>query len=1142
MARKVASADAVAYLAHHVFLPPKLPQADDFDAGHERFLLDVVCETLRDFRGHLIGTEQVAIDEVALLVRNMATVHTLADGCVDEEQALSALTSLNDGTGGDIALNIREQNAGILVSKAENHVQFQMFELSPNNSAIYAHQGRLQRSFPGCAVGIKLDESDLRKTIAQTLSRMSYQKVQGQQPQARKKGVLHDEERDTAHPGIVTEVYAGFLRAGGHDLQVHTILKNTREEVLWSNTLNPWRRSPMWLLVRIALQLTLARTDTLPQHGNALYKTFMVYFMSKALDLAHASASPELCYAMNAKLARRMIKLQSTPNSSIVAAVQKVMQDTTSKLESIWSRIQQQDMPRFDKDYLAAINPQGDTFISLPQLDRHIESITSRLNSNERSAFKPKSLLSKYNTDSLPNLRNLDVGSKEERTQNLDAFEQWVAAHLDNWLSVHLSEDRTCVALETVTRQYHAVAARHYSGNPEAVSVMALTTFELWVACDKSAVSKCTLISDYKPGIPSDVLQNLLLPLKDQSERLRNVELYLQRRASRSHLQFEEVFMNLSTDCFAVRYFNQSDHHQTMRSNIQDEATRSRSTKVQELRTLKTEYDDLKDQSRRHECEYFDFEVRKYRNTFTQRRHSKYCTKCALEKQAKALVIDLHEWPIPDNDMKARAVVFELDVPSFFASWRELTAYMLFDTLKAKHSAAQSARSARYPLRSDVHLRNSYQSPSTAKSPRIVLLSQDKAHVTTHRDSLRVSTATEDSVCVRNGLNYQYFDSESDVFFAHLTFTDSLALATTYQLPHRSRALQKYIYRPATEPNGPPSNTVIARQDECPAFMSLGEYKELCSLSLGHAILVDNIALQLVSPGVDFRKFETVMMITQCLLQSGPPGSDFVRPSFATLTDDVYGDQLLHALEEALVRVRENWESSLALSIFIRIANRILSLTSSATIRADCISFLRNACNVAFGWVTSLREQAQKCTEHKERILYVSRSVEIALICADTFNVDDQHLAARLESDDQSSTLLQCSIIVQEGKHALVDHSTNHAKPIVEALSMRFSRLLLRALHLLRSRQSVVSDAIAKSWTAFRPDQGEWTLVPDSGDHWLSTESDGLQVHINLLSGELLVNGTPLDRLPKPYEENSLYRTLFGSSAIEVMPAVRAGF
>ena len=94
-------------------------------------------------------------------------------------------------------------------------------------------------------MGIKLDESDLRKTIAQTLSRMSYQKVQGQQPQARKKGVLHDKERDTAHPGIVTEVYAGFLRAGGHDLQVHTILKNTREEVLWSNTLNPWRRSPM---------------------------------------------------------------------------------------------------------------------------------------------------------------------------------------------------------------------------------------------------------------------------------------------------------------------------------------------------------------------------------------------------------------------------------------------------------------------------------------------------------------------------------------------------------------------------------------------------------------------------------------------------------------------------------------------------------------------------------------------------------------------------------------------------------------------------------------------------------------------------------------------------------------------------------
>ena len=171
-----------------------------------------------------------------------------------------------------------------------------------------------------------------------------------------------------------------------------------------------------------------------------------------------------------------------------------------------------------------------------------------------------------------------------------------------------------------------------------------------------------------------------------------------------------------------------------------------------------------------------------------------------------------------------------------------------------------------------------------------MLLSQNKAYVTTYRDSLRVSTITEDSVCVRNGLNYQYFNSKSDIFFVYLIFTNSLVLAITYQLPRRSYTLQKYIYRLAIEPNGPLSNTVIVRQDKCLVFISLGKYKELYSLSLGYTILVNNIALQLVSPRVDFRKVETVIIITQYLLYSRPSSSDFIRPSFATLTNNIYSD------------------------------------------------------------------------------------------------------------------------------------------------------------------------------------------------------------------------------------------------------------
>lgn len=38
------SPEAFEYIVHHVFLPPRLPQSDDFNHSHERQLLCVVLD------------------------------------------------------------------------------------------------------------------------------------------------------------------------------------------------------------------------------------------------------------------------------------------------------------------------------------------------------------------------------------------------------------------------------------------------------------------------------------------------------------------------------------------------------------------------------------------------------------------------------------------------------------------------------------------------------------------------------------------------------------------------------------------------------------------------------------------------------------------------------------------------------------------------------------------------------------------------------------------------------------------------------------------------------------------------------------------------------------------------------------------
>src|SRR3989440_504515 len=139
--------------------------------------------------------------------------------------------------------------------------------------------------------------------MAHTLAKMSHQPAVETKPKARKAGRMHDEDRDITHPRIVTELFMAFLRPVGKPVDVSRLWKNTREEVIWLDSRLPWRRSPMWLLVRVAMQLVFSRSTVSSKSLGDLYKTFMVFLMSHILVLSHQHSLPsDLMYAINAKL------------------------------------------------------------------------------------------------------------------------------------------------------------------------------------------------------------------------------------------------------------------------------------------------------------------------------------------------------------------------------------------------------------------------------------------------------------------------------------------------------------------------------------------------------------------------------------------------------------------------------------------------------------------------------------------------------------------------------------------------------------------------------------------------------------------------------------------------------------------------
>jgi hypothetical protein len=281
------SAGATAYVFHHVALPPKLPQEDDRDPKHERALIEVVIQALNDLRVH------VEKDHVGTVLAATATVENLNAsrdnfGNISEVQLQDLFFKLMDGgTIGTVPLEVKKQNAGILVSRSADVLNFEFFELSPVNEAAMC-SGRLVRTFPGYASKIAtttMASADLRKSISGTLVKMSTQAAPDFQPQVRKNGKMMDEDRDTSHPGMVTDFLMNVITAFGEPTDVNRIKKHTREEVLWSDCLNPWRRSPLWLLVRVSLQLLFTRKAPSALHPDGLYKAFMIFMLARLLNL-----------------------------------------------------------------------------------------------------------------------------------------------------------------------------------------------------------------------------------------------------------------------------------------------------------------------------------------------------------------------------------------------------------------------------------------------------------------------------------------------------------------------------------------------------------------------------------------------------------------------------------------------------------------------------------------------------------------------------------------------------------------------------------------------------------------------------------------------------------------------------------------
>ncbi|OQE17962.1 hypothetical protein PENSTE_c019G07856 [Penicillium steckii] len=247
------STTSFGYIYHHLFLPPKLPGADDTSQKNDTTLLEFVQQSLRRFLpGH------------------------------HNEDAVKAAPVA--------ALQITEQNAGVFTSRNAKSV-----------------------------------------VLAKTLTKMSQQPVKETKEVAKNDKQEKEDNEETPDPMIVTELLASILRGCGSEVAVDKICKNTRDDVIWKDSKFPWRRSSTWLLVRVALQLSMTRISA---GGRNTYKEFMAFLMAQALHAAndYQKVSSDVLQTMLNKVSRRLCKLQTPSDGPWLVNIRHVVSKTSEHL------------------------------------------------------------------------------------------------------------------------------------------------------------------------------------------------------------------------------------------------------------------------------------------------------------------------------------------------------------------------------------------------------------------------------------------------------------------------------------------------------------------------------------------------------------------------------------------------------------------------------------------------------------------------------------------------------------------------------------------------------------------------------------------------------------------------------------------
>ena len=203
-------------------------------------------------------------------------------------------------------------------------------------------------------------------------------------------------------------------------------------------------------------------------------------------------------------------------------------------------------------------------------------------------------------------------------------------------------------------------------------------------------------------------------------------------------------------------------------------------------------------------------------------------------------------------------------------------------------------------------------------------------------------------------------------------------------------------------------------------------------------------------------------------------------------------------------------------------------------------ALLREARDLTYRWICELGLKLENTPDETSRAGLRRRLFTLATTCFSTFDVCPEYIPAILTIETDFSIAMQCAVIahdntppsLSDGDSLFLARMFSRHRRLLHYLEPILGQSLPGVVgHVKLLRAGAYDDALAKLWLGYRRRTfSNWHVLQRSNSRWIFCIAEGGHgVHFDLLTGQLLIGGKRLGRLPQEIVEHPIYAGILGT-------------